>query len=220
MKKQGIKFHMEAEIEAIKPAESDSARCGSLALKGKDALPASVIVMSTGVAPATGFLKDSGFSLEKDGGVRVDQHLRVSGHKNIYAIGDIAHYDQYPEKNTRRVEHWNVAGNMGREAAYNITHPDAPTTFDKVPVFWSSVGKGLRYVGTGAGYDEIYTDGDAAGLKFASFQARKDGTVTAVASMQRDPVVAKASELMRLGLMPKLEEIKGGKNILEIELVA
>jgi hypothetical protein len=30
-------------------------------------------------------------------------------------------------------------------------------------------------------------------------------------SMQNDPVVSKASELLRLGLMPSVEEIKGGK---------
>lgn len=68
--------------------------------------------MGTGVSPATGFLKESGFSLEKDGGIAVDEQLRVKGERNIYAIGDIAHYSQYPDKFQRRVEHWNVAGNM------------------------------------------------------------------------------------------------------------
>jgi hypothetical protein len=34
-----------------------------------------------------------------------------------------------------------------------------------VPVFWSSVGKGLRYLGTGAGFDDTYTDGDLKELK-------------------------------------------------------
>lgn len=77
-------------------------------------MPANLVIMGTGVSPATQFLKDSGFSLEKDGGIAVDEHLRVKGEKNIYAIGDIAHYLQYPEKFQRRVEHWNVAGNMVR----------------------------------------------------------------------------------------------------------
>jgi hypothetical protein len=70
--------------------------------------------MGTGVSPATGFLKESGFSLEKDGGIAVDEYLRVKGEQNIYAIGDIAHYTQFPDKFQRRVEHWNVAGNMVR----------------------------------------------------------------------------------------------------------
>lgn len=37
--------------------------------------------------------------------------------------------------------------------------------YDKVPIFWSSVGKGLRYLGTGAGFDDTYTDGDVGELK-------------------------------------------------------
>lgn len=51
-----------------------------------------------------------------------------------------------------------------------------------------------------------------------AYQA-KEGKVTAVAAMQRDPIVSKASELMRLDLMPPLEEIKNGKDILQIELI-
>jgi NADH dehydrogenase FAD-containing subunit len=103
--------------------------------------------MGTGVSPSTAFLKDnSAFKLEDDGGVTVDPYLRIKGHENIYAIGDIAHYEQYPEKNVRRVEHWNVAGNMGRDVGYNIAKGVGAggegLVYQKVPIFWSSVGKG------------------------------------------------------------------------------
>jgi len=121
--------------------------------------------MGTGVGPATSFLKDSGFELEKDGGIAVDEYLRVKGHQHIYAIGDIAHYPQYPDKFQRRVEHWNVAGNHGREVAHNITKPNDQVAYTKIPIFWSSVGKGLRYLGTGAGFDDTYTDGNVDELK-------------------------------------------------------
>lgn len=121
--------------------------------------------MGTGVGPSTSFLKDSGFELEKDGGIAVDEYLRVKGHQNIYAIGDIAHYPQYPAKFQRRVEHWNVAGNHGREVAHNIAKPNDQVAYTKIPIFWSSVGKGLRYLGTGAGFDDTYTDGNVDELK-------------------------------------------------------
>ncbi|WVR05904.1 hypothetical protein IAU60_002930 [Kwoniella sp. DSM 27419] len=217
MKKQGIEFHMKAEIEKIAPSESDSSKAGSIHVKGQDPIPADFIVMGTGVAPATKFLEGS-INLEKDGGVKVDEYLRVEGHKNVYAIGDIAHYVQYPDKFPRRVEHWNVAGNHGREVAHNIAKPNDKVAYTKVPIFWSSIGKGLRYLGTGAGFDDSYTDGDVSELKFATYQA-KNGKITAVATMGRDPIVAKANELMRLDIMPTLDEIRSGKNILEIELL-
>jgi NADH dehydrogenase FAD-containing subunit len=112
MKKQGIKFYMKANVEKITPSESNASHAGSVKLKGEGPLPANLVIMGTGVAPATQFLRDSGFELETDGGIVVDEYLRVKGHQNIYAIGDIAHYPQYPDKHQRRVEHWNVAGNQ------------------------------------------------------------------------------------------------------------
>jgi NADH dehydrogenase FAD-containing subunit len=41
------------------------------------------------VAPATEFLKQSGFQLEKDGGIKVDQYLKVQGQDNVYAVGGL-----------------------------------------------------------------------------------------------------------------------------------
>jgi NAD(P)H-nitrite reductase large subunit len=144
MEAQGIKFYMKANIEKLVPAgtsmpsfspaderlevralnsfaESNSSHVGSVQVKGQDPLPANLVIMGTGVAPATQFLKDSGFQLEKDGGIVVDEYLRVKGQDHIYAIGDIAHYTQYPDKFQRRVEHWNVAGNQvsGSVAAFS-----------------------------------------------------------------------------------------------------
>jgi hypothetical protein len=58
------------------------------------------------------------------------------------------------------IEHWNVASNQGRHVAHTITNPDAANVFNKVPIFWSSAGGGLRYCGSGAGYDDIHIDGD------------------------------------------------------------
>ena len=54
---------------------------------------------------------------------------------------------------------------QGREVAHNIARPKDLVAYTKVPIFWSSVGKGLRYLGTGAGFDETYTDGDLDELK-------------------------------------------------------
>lgn len=53
-------------------------------------------------------------------------------------------------------------------------------------------------------------DGDVDALKFVAYYVKGDAVV-AVASMQRDPVVSKASELLRLGLMPSPEELRAGK---------
>ena len=71
-------------------------------------------------------------------------------------------------------------------------------------------GQQLRYCGVGAGFDDVIIDGDADALKFVAYYVKGD-KVVAVASMQRDPVVSKASELLRLGLMPSPAELRAGK---------
>lgn len=80
---------MKSKVAKLLPSEADSSSVGAVVL-GDDGptLPADFVIMGVGVGPATGFLKDSGFALEKDGGVRVDEYLRVLGQDgSVYAIG-------------------------------------------------------------------------------------------------------------------------------------
>ena len=51
--------------------------------------------------------------------------------------------------------------------------------------------------------------------KFAAFYGKGE-VVVAVASMMMDPVMTKSAELMRRGKMPKLSELKGGTDVLEV----
>ncbi|KAH7927971.1 hypothetical protein BV22DRAFT_1031309 [Leucogyrophana mollusca] len=211
---QGVKFHMQSSVEKIVPSESDSSLASGVVVNGQT-IPADFIVMGVGVAPATEFLKQSGFTLEKDGGLKVDQFLKVQGHDDIFAIGDIAWYPEHKSGENRRIEHWNVAGNHGRAVGKTIA--GEPQPFVKVPIFWSAQGQQLRYCGLGADYDDIIIKGDPVEMKFIAYYV-KQGRVVAVSSMQNDPVVSKASELLRLGMMPSPDELKAGKNILEIDI--
>jgi len=212
---QGVKFHMSSKVEKLLPSASDSSAVGSVVIGGGGpTLEADFVIMGVGVAPATGFLKDSGFTLEKDGGVKVDEYLRVVGQQDVYAVGDIAVFPQTETSVHRRIEHWNVASNHGRAVGRNIA--GNPEPFAKIPVFWSAQGQQLRYCGLGIGYDDIHITGNPAELKFIAYYFKGE-RVVAVASMQADPLVAKASELMRLGIMPSAAEIKAGKNPLDVE---
>ncbi|KAI0067379.1 flavoprotein [Artomyces pyxidatus] len=209
---QGVIFHPSTSVKAIRPGQS---ALTEVELATGEVLPADAIVMGVGVRPATDYLKNSGWQLEKDGGIKVDEYLRVPGIQNVYAIGDIATYPQLATGGFKRIEHWNVAGNHGRAVGKSIAGDPQP--FVKVPVFWSAQGQQLRYCGVGAGYDDIYIKGDPAEMKFIAYYITK-GKVIAVASMQNDPVVSKASELLRLGLMPSADEIKAGKSPLDVDI--
>ena len=82
---------MKSKVAKILPSESDSSIAGAVILgDGGPTLPADFVIMGVGVAPATGFLKESGFTLERDGGVRVDEFMRVVGlDGSVYAIGSL-----------------------------------------------------------------------------------------------------------------------------------
>ncbi|KAG9127258.1 hypothetical protein FRC07_015116 [Ceratobasidium sp. 392] len=224
-KKQGVKFHMKSKIAKLSGSKNVSS-VGFTDASGQDqTIEVDAVIMGTGVAPATDFLKSSGFNLEKDGGVAVNELLQVKGLESagVYAIGDIAHYPQAPTRDLRRVEHWNVANNHGRAVGKTIA--GSPQPFNKVPIFWSAQGQQLRYCGIGADFDDIVVNGSTDDMKpgltgYAQFVAYyvKGDKVIAVASMQNDPVVSKSAELMRLNLMPSPSEIRAGKNPLEIDI--
>ncbi|KAG9009413.1 hypothetical protein FRB94_012070 [Tulasnella sp. JGI-2019a] len=240
--KNGVKFHMGAAggVKEFKPSSSNPKVVGSVVLEDGTELPADVVVLGVGVRPATDFLKDTKLkdAMREDGGLYVDGQLLVKGFKDVYAIGDIAVYPQPKDGQMRRIEHWNVANNHGRAVGQIIGNPDnLSVTFAKVPIFWSAPslprlisliillalknvaleGQQLRYCGIGEGYDDIIIQGSPDEMKFVSYYV-KDNKIVAVASMQKDPIVTRCAELIRLNVMPTPEEIRDGKDPLTVNI--
>jgi NADPH-dependent 2,4-dienoyl-CoA reductase/sulfur reductase-like enzyme len=223
LEKNGVKFKLNAGVEKASPSASDPSKVGSIELKDGTSLPADLVILGTGVAPATTFLRDNAsVELQRDGSLKTDENFAVSGQKDVYAIGDIATYPYHgPGGNgsPTRIEHWNVAQNSGRAVAAHITNPSAdPKHF--IPIFWSALGAQLRYCGNAPnGWDDLVLQGQPEEGKFAAFYTKGE-TVVAVASMQLDPVMTHASELLRRGAMPTKSELVKGADILQVSVPA
>ncbi|KAB8290789.1 hypothetical protein EYC80_008426 [Monilinia laxa] len=217
----GVKFHMEAGVEKAIPSKSDSSKVGGVQLKDGTTLEADLVILGTGVGPATGYLKDNkSVELQKDGSLKTDENFLVSGLKDVYAIGDIATYPYHGpggEGSLTRIEHWNVAQNSGRSVATHINDPSAsPKSF--IPIFWSALGSQLRYCGnTPNGWDDLVLQGEPENAKFVAYYFKGE-TVVAVGTMQFDPIMSQASELMRIGKMPSKSELKKGLDSLGLKL--
>ena len=56
---------------------------------GGEDIPCDLVVMAVGVVPATGFLRDTGIRMAKNGAILVDREMRTSL-ENVYAAGDCA----------------------------------------------------------------------------------------------------------------------------------
>ncbi|MFH8249036.1 NAD(P)/FAD-dependent oxidoreductase [Microbacterium sp. B2969] len=80
-------------------------------------LAASTAVVGIGSIPATGWLADSGLTLEN--GVVTDPGLRALGAQDVYAIGDVARWP-HAGRGLIRAEHWTNASDQARFVAAAI----------------------------------------------------------------------------------------------------
>jgi len=217
LEKNGANFHMGASVDSA----SGSGSVKAVKLKDGTEIEADLVILGVGVKPATQYLKDNKeVHLEKDGSLSVDESFKVKGVSDAWAIGDIATYPYNgPSGNNTpvRIEHWNVAQNMGRSVGQQLAQPGSkPKPF--IPVFWSALGAQLRYCGsTPNGWDDVVLTGEPENSKFAAYYCKGD-TVVAVATMATDPVMVKVAELMRRGEMISKKEIQGGQDVLKVNL--
>jgi thioredoxin reductase len=110
---QKLHFYMKAGITKIQGSGAAESVVIKLDDGSEKTLPAQIVLLGVGVAPATEFLKDSkGFpALAKDGSVHVNADLSVKGleGKGVYAAGDIASTPERTGSGEMRIEHWNVS---------------------------------------------------------------------------------------------------------------
>jgi NADPH-dependent 2,4-dienoyl-CoA reductase/sulfur reductase-like enzyme/nitrite reductase/ring-hydroxylating ferredoxin subunit len=165
-------------------------------------LDADLVVAGIGVRPITEFVR--GVELDPDGGVPVDEHLRVA--PGVWAAGDVARYHEPHTGTDVRIEHWRLAEQHGRAAAADIAGRGEP--FTGVPFFWTQhFDLELGYAGAGLGWERVEVVGDPAARDFTAFFSREDRLIAACGT-QRDEIGA-FIELMREGRLPEPEELRG-----------
>ncbi len=183
---QGVVFRLGEGVAAFEGEQ----RVARVRLKSGGTLDADLVVVGSGISPATDILQ--GMSLRQDGGVAVDARLRAAD--SIYAAGDIAAFPYRGDGAAIRVEHWRVAEQHGRVAAANML--GGAITYDAVPYFWTiHFMKRLDYVGHAEEWDKVVIDGNLEKPEFTAFYV-KDGRVNALAAWGRDKQAAAAIGLM------------------------
>jgi NADPH-dependent 2,4-dienoyl-CoA reductase/sulfur reductase-like enzyme len=143
-------------------------------------LPADVVVVGVGAAPATGWLEGSGIELhEGDRGIVCDEHLR-SSLPDVFAAGDVAHWPNADLDATMRLENWTNAADQGTRAGTNAATPDAMTAYRTVPYFWSDwYGQRIQFVGIAATADVEFMSGAPDEDRFVAAVWRGDRLVGA-----------------------------------------
>ena len=182
----GVTLRLGEEAREITPT--------TVELKSGDSLPADLVIVAVGVKPATDFEHD--FELEEDGSLSVDRSLKLA--PKLWVAGDVATVDGV------RIEHWRLAQQHGRTAAFGMAGlaeagPDTkkPSRYDGVPFFWTfHFGKRFGYVGHAAKWDSLQVDGALGEANFLAYYLVGD-KVAAVFGCGRDSAMAMLAESLR-----------------------
>ncbi|MTA93861.1 MAG: FAD-dependent oxidoreductase, partial [Actinobacteria bacterium] len=115
-------------------------RVESISLANGEVVPADVVIVGIGVAPATSWCEGSGLTIAD--GIVCNAQLNA-GPKNVFAAGDVLRWPNHlftDVEETMRVEHWTNAAEQGAQAAKNLLaalNNTEQTPYEAVPFFWS-----------------------------------------------------------------------------------
>ncbi len=117
------------------------------------------VVVGIGVIPNVEWLEGSGVETER-GAVVCDRYLRTSL-PDVYAVGDLASWDNPRFGRRMRVEHWTNTVEQAVAAVRNIiaaAEGRDPSPYEGIPYFWSDqYGHRLQLVGL-ASDDAVFVD--------------------------------------------------------------
>ena len=166
---------------------------GARTVSGQE-IEAFVAVVGVGVEPNTEFLEGSG--LELDNGIVVDDHFRASI-ADVYAIGDVAQFDDVVAGRRRRIEHWSNAHNQGTYLGGLLAGKRAG--YAEVSVFFTKLfDLQLQVLGDpGGGVDEFVLRGSIADRSLLGFYLKDDQLVGAVVAGQGGDMVEELKVLIR-----------------------
>jgi NADPH-dependent 2,4-dienoyl-CoA reductase/sulfur reductase-like enzyme len=158
----------------------DSVR--SAVLKNGQTVPCDLVVAGIGVRPAIEVVENSGLNL--DNGILVNEYLQTSD-PDVFAVGDVANYNDILFEKRRRVEHWDNAVSQGQYCAKSLMGDKAP--FRHVPYFFSDVfDLSYEYWGDASEADQVVHRGDLSSNSFSVWWVRQQRLVAAFAMNRPD----------------------------------
>jgi len=165
--RNGAKVYINRDVTKIQYKGDQNGNVKSVILENGYEIKADLVVVGAGIELNTELAKESGLSMDSNGGVHTNPFLQTSD-SNIFAAGDIASFPSWHTGSNIRIEHWITAQDQGTYAAFNMLGKMTP--YGNVPFFWTNhYGKGMQYVGNAQSWDEIYVDGVPRDNKFMAY---------------------------------------------------
>jgi len=189
LEEHGVTVHGGEELERF---EGDGERVTKVVTKSGLELECDFVVVGIGVTPDVTLARAAGLELGEAGGVSCSAGLESSV-PGIYAAGDICEYDSPIHGGPMRIEHWDVAFNQGKTAAFNML--GRGLEHDVVPYFFSDLADwvSMEYVGPGSG--DLVVRGSMYEHAFTAFYM-DEGRVVAALTVGRSDDLEHASRLL------------------------
>jgi NADPH-dependent 2,4-dienoyl-CoA reductase/sulfur reductase-like enzyme len=168
---------------------------GAVTKAGRE-IEAELAIVGVGVQPSTGYLEGSGVELEK-GTVLVDERF-ASSIPGIYAVGDIANFQDPIFGHRRLIQHWTNANHQGDRLGRLLAGQDTP--YDQVAFFFSEVfGIKIGLLGDlDGGHDELVMRGSLEEGALIGWYLREGRLVAALISGQAPEVQNELNALLRV----------------------
>ena len=202
LEEHGVEIH---GSDSLARFEGEDGRVTHVVTEGGLSLEAGCVVIGAGVIPDVTLAKAAGLELGESGGVKCSSRLETSV-PGIYTAGDICEYDSVVHGRSLRIEHWDVAFNMGKTAALNMLGRDV--AHEEIPYFFSDLADwaSSEYVGPGAG--EPVIRGSMEDGEFTAFYVEPDsGAVTAALTVGRSDDLDHARRFIRETTAPPRERL-------------
>ncbi len=186
---RGVKFFMEDSVAGIQDQNAGP----RIQLSSGMSLPADLMLICVGVAPATRLARECG--IECDNGVIVDEYCRTSA-EDIFAIGDVACYPDAWEGRIMRSENWMHAQKQAECAALNMNGEKKPYT--GIQSLWTDqYNFKLQLAGVISGDQEVIR-GDMDSGNFMIFYLRK-GVVVGVLGVNQPKLMRMTQNVIKSG---------------------
>ena len=198
LSEQVAELYREHGVELALGEQIEEFQANGLMLTGARTASGRVIeaflaVVGVGVVPDVDYLEGSGIDL--DNGVVVDDHFRTSV-EGVYAIGDVARFEDVVSGRARRIEHWSNADAQGAHLGRNLA--GGRKGFEKVPAFFTKMfDLQLQLLGDTDGADEIVLRGSISERNLVGFYLRDEQLVAAVLVGQAGDMVEELTSLVR-----------------------
>ncbi|QXH59191.1 FAD-dependent oxidoreductase [Pseudomonas maumuensis] len=167
---KGVQFHGPTEVLGFDGHE----RVEAVLLANGERLETALVLLGTGVTPATRFVL--GLPLAEDHSLTVDAHLQAAD--GLWAAGDIATFPLAGRP--VRIEHWRLAQQHGVIAAANML--GERRRYDDVPFFWTyHHGYTYEVLGHASGWNRIEYVGTPEQGDFIALQCLDDQVEAVVA---------------------------------------